>query len=712
MAARYWVGGSGTWNTTNTANWSATSGGAGGASVPTSADNAIIDSASGGGTVTIGEDVPCLQLDIRTFTGTLDFNNKIVSVAGNALVVLRTDTGSTVTGNPVVNLTYSGSTGTRTLGTAATTESNSMTVNVTAGTDIVTTSSASAFKSLNFTGFSGTLSNTAKTIFGSLTISSGMTVTAGTSATTFAATSGTQQITTNGKTLDFPITQNNPGATLQLQDNLTMGSTRTFTLTAGTLDLNNLTLSTGIFASTNTNVRTIAYGTGNITVTGNAATVWSVSDTTNLTVTGTPTVNLNYSGATGTRILNNGGTGGSSAIAINLNVSNATDIVNFNGPFYVKNVDFTAGTGFTGTASLWYSIYGNLKLNTGMTVSGSGSAGPTFSATSGTQQITTNGVSIPRPITFNGVGGTFQLQDNLTSTQATTLTNGTLDLNGKTYTVSSFLSSNSNIRAIAFGVGNITVNSTGTIWNTATVTNFSYTGTPTVNISNNSATATTISTGAMTEAQSLNFNYTTGSYTLTDTAAVYKSVNFTGFTGTIPNSVRTIYGSMTLVAGMTLTAGANATTFASTAAGNTITSAGKTQDYPITFNGVGGVWTCQDALTLGSTRALTLTNGTLNLKSGVTSTVGSLVTTGTNQKYLGSSTPGTQAVITDASGVNSVSYLTIQDSFATGGATWDAFYANGNLDGGNNTNWEFGETPVLGTEYTYRIRSFTQPRRF
>ena len=34
MALRYWVGGSGIWGASNTANWSATSGGAGGAVAP------------------------------------------------------------------------------------------------------------------------------------------------------------------------------------------------------------------------------------------------------------------------------------------------------------------------------------------------------------------------------------------------------------------------------------------------------------------------------------------------------------------------------------------------------------------------------------------------------------------------------------------------------------------------------------------------------
>lgn len=113
---------------------------------------------------------------------------------------------------------------------------------------------------LDFTGFSGTLANNSRNVYGSLTISSGMTLTAGTGTTTFAATSGTKTITTNGKTLDFPITFNGVGGTWQLADNLTVGS-RTTTLTNGTLDLNGKTyLSGGQFAT--------AAGTKNITFNG------------------------------------------------------------------------------------------------------------------------------------------------------------------------------------------------------------------------------------------------------------------------------------------------------------------------------------------------------------------------------------------------------------------------------------------------------------
>ena len=54
-----------------------------------------------------------------------------------------------------------------------------------------------------------------------------------------------------------------------------------------------------------------------------------------------------------------------------------------------------------------------------------------------------------------------------------------------------------------------------------------------------------------------------------------------------------------------------------------------------------------------------------------------------------STAPGNQATISDASGTNSVSYLTIQDSNATGEAIWDATNTT-NVSAGNNTGWIFG----------------------
>jgi hypothetical protein len=66
----------------------------------------------------------------------------------------------------------------------------------------------------------------------------------------------------------------------------------------------------------------------------------------------------------------------------------------------------------------------------------------------------------------------------------------------------------------------------------------------------------------------------------------------------------------------------------------TITTSGKTINFNSTnFNGVGGTWVLQDAMTLGSTRILTHTNGTLDL-NGKTLTVGTNYTTSTGTKNL------------------------------------------------------------------------------
>jgi hypothetical protein len=70
-----------------------------------------------------------------------------------------------------------------------------------------------------------------------------MTFTGSTAIVVLGATSGTQILTTNGKTFDEPLTINGVGGTFQLADALTMGATRALVLSAGTFDGNNKTIS-------------------------------------------------------------------------------------------------------------------------------------------------------------------------------------------------------------------------------------------------------------------------------------------------------------------------------------------------------------------------------------------------------------------------------------------------------------------------------------
>ena len=447
MANRYWVGGTGTWNTSSTTNWSTSSGGASGASVPSAADSVFFDQAATY-TVTLTGALTCLNLTVSA--GTVTF----------------TSTGTIA--------------------------------------------------------ISGSMSLVAATVWNA------------TGTITFNSTTTGNTITTNAVSISCAITFNGVGGTWQLQDALTSGATRTCTLTNGTLDLNNFTLTTGLFNSTASATRTLAFGTGKIVVTGNNATVCTTNTGTNLTITGSKRIELSYSGGVGTRAIS-GPTTATIIEGTNLldyYVTAGTDIVNFNGSRGYGNIDFSNG---------------------------------------GTSTFTTPG----------------------------SLQNGTMR----------------------------------------------------------------------------------------------------------------IYGDLILNSTMVVGSGTSTVQFLATSGTKTITSAGQTLDFPLNFNAPGGTYACSDALTLGSTQPLTFANGTLQLKAGITSTVGSFVTSGTTLKYLQSTIPSTQATISDASGTDTVTYLSIQDSNATGGAAWDANDAT-NVDAGNNTGWFFAPTPSVSNEITMRLRSFTQPRRF
>jgi hypothetical protein len=344
-----------------------------------------------------------------------------------------------------------------------------------------------------------------------------------------------------------------------------------------------------------------------------------------------------------------------------------------------------------------------------------------FDSASGTGTCTTAAGSACAVATLNSSTLGLTLGANHTMSGTFTFTLGTLSLNNNTLTCNVFSSNNSNARVIDFGTGNITLTGNGaTIWSCATVTNFSYVGTPTVNLTYAGSTGTRgVSHGSVagaTEANSLNFNVTAGTDTFSISSAAGSSVrnlNFTGFAGTFSATIRNIYGDLTLVPAMTLTAGNGTTTFRKTSGTQQITTAGLTLDYPIAFNGIGGIFAFQDAVTQASTRAFTITNGTVQLKNGVTSTVGSFVANNSNVKFLQSTTSGSQATLSQSSGTVNVVDLTIRDINAVGGADWNAYTDFENTDAGNNDGWNFSLSPPYSTaEFPITLRSFTQPRRF
>jgi hypothetical protein len=98
MANRFWVG-AGTWNSTNTANWSATSGGSTGASVPTSSDDVYFDVNSGNCTKATNI-TACNNLSFRGLSGSSDYTatftlNIALNVGGGLILSPSMTLGNT-----------------------------------------------------------------------------------------------------------------------------------------------------------------------------------------------------------------------------------------------------------------------------------------------------------------------------------------------------------------------------------------------------------------------------------------------------------------------------------------------------------------------------------------------------------------------------------------------------------------------------------------
>ena len=412
----------------------------------------------------------------------------------------------------------------------------------------------------------------------------------------------------------------------------------------------------------------------------------------------------------------------------------ATYTVTLTGALTCLDITVSAGT-VTFSSSGTLAISGGMSLVAGTVWNATGTI--TFNSTSGAVNlISTNLVTFSCSITFNGAGGSWRLQNSLTivSSRNFIFTAGDFDINSNTVTAGTFTSTGSGVRYITWGGGNISVNATNqTVVNITYSSDFVVNGTSNIRLIGSPSTGTRQITGPQSyfgiEQNVLNVYITGGTDIFTfGTNRVWKNIDFTGFKGSITSTTTSFicYGNFTLDSGMTgIAAGTGNWRFAASGAAQTIDMGGLTTDVPISFiNGTilpfyNGTWSMSSALLLPNS-ALTITSTslpdnlnsqTLKLKAGTTNTVGSFVTNGQGQKYLQSTIAGTQATISDASGTNTVTYLTIQDSAATGGATWNAYNPT-NVNAGNNTGWFLPPTPADSNEITMRLRSFTQPRRF
>jgi hypothetical protein len=533
--------------------------------------------------------------------------------------------------------------------------------------------------------------NTDPRFYGNVTLCSSLTIgnTVGSPTYQFQGQGLANTLNTAGVTLTLSqFNVNCPNGSLTLNSNditieLIAASSGTAILSAGTFNLNGFTLTAVAFSISNANTRTFTQGSSTVNITGNNGAIWSSSNATGLTYTTRPVVNFTYAGSTGSRTITT-----NAASIIDANVTAGTDNVII--ATAVGNLNFT---GFAGSfANNTRTVYGNLTLASGMTVT-SGALGTTFDRT-GTQTITSG------QQTFTNLILQSESLDNVVwAKQAVTVTANAIVAPDSTTTADLVLDT------ATAGVEHY-INQ-----NITTTTNQPYTQSVYVKASTApSFLFMVVSVGASSTTSAITFAQTAGVYAPATTAnglitsatatsvgnGWYRCSVIYALNGTVTAHQMRLYpylgglytgtGIGTYFWGAQAEIGATLTTYIPTTTTTASITGNRIIDFPIAFSN-SGTTNCLDALTLGSTRGLTLTGGTLNLKSGVTSTVGAFATTGTTLKYLGSTTLGTQATISDASGTDTATYLTILDSNATGGATWIAGTATS--DGGNNTGWIF-----------------------
>lgn len=470
-------------------------------------------------------------------------------------------------------------------------------------------------------------------LYGNFLLSSQVTYSGTGVLTFFGATGVVQQIDSAGKTITGSVTLSGLATYRLINNNFTIGSTLTTTFTTGAIDLNNLVWSTGIFTSNNSNTRSIAFGTGKLLLTGNAATILQMQNATNYTCTGSRTIECNYAGATGMRVIQCGDnplTGITETTAPNLVISgNGTDIFAFYSSAGLCRLGNFDGTGFLGTygdstngnRNAPPAIYGNAVFNAGANFTGLVSASQwTFIASAIEQTVDFAGLSVSSGILMQAPGG-LKLLSNTTipSTKTFTLTAGKLNLNNLTLSTGTVTISGSTARSIDFGTtGKITVTGAGASAWQATGSNFSTLGTGTIEMA--SASAKTFTGGAVTYGCTLDQK---GAGTLT----IANNNTF----GNITNSV-----SATAATTITLTAG---------------------------------------------------TTQTLTAGCGLVGAAGFVLT-------LNTSTPGTRATISYSGLSANLNYVNVKDITAKGGCRYYAF--TGSVNSGNNSGLVFSRAAMRG----------------
>lgn len=396
-------------------------------------------------------------------------------------------------------------------------------------------------------------------VYGNFFKTSSVTVTALGTGILYFHTRSIKTVDSGGSTFGVEINVDSPNGGIQLvTNNLTISSTQEFFLRQGTLDLNNLTLTTPVFDSNFSSTRAVAFGTtGSIVLNNTTAGAINLDIPTATGFTFTGTSNISAAMST-TRTFRFGSTAGATTSnRLNLNLTSGASTPTLNGSY--RQIDFTGSTAVSSATCHGFTL-----------ASGGTYTGASFTMV-GDGTLTYTGKTI-NVLTINGTGITTTLADAGINS-GTILTNGTLDLAGFTLTNTSFTTA-TGTKNLTFNGGILAVSgATTTAFNNAQPTGFTTTaGTGTGTISMTAATAKTFVGGGSTYNCTLNQG---GAGALTITG----SNTFNDITNTVqPASVLFTAGTTSTFSNFSLsgTAGNLITIGSVTAASHTLSKASGT----------------------------------------------------------------------------------------------------------------------------------------
>ncbi len=466
MAARFWVGGTGTWDATTTANWSATSGGAGGASVPVAADTVTINTASitvttnynvsvtsvtinaSGATLSLGGNLTCtsaITLTAGTFTAN-SFAVAATQLSSSNFNVRTIDLGSsTVTLNSFTplnlstsSLTFNAGTSTIVCPVAATTFGTAGTQNTPGFTFYnvsftATTAHTSTIVAINtFNNLSVRAPNSAGVT--TLTFQSRQTING---ALTTTSTAGNRRVWFRGVTLGVAQTLTINGAPsltdADFRDIYVIGTAAPISGTR----IGDLRGIRGITADAPKTVYWNLAGAQNWSADAWAATPTGAQSTDFFPLAQDTATFTNAGSVTGTITMN-------SAIP------------------YTGTVDMSGRTSAMTLAVNSFTIYGNWANGSGTTLSGTPAL--IFSGRN-TQTITSSGRNFSGGITVESYGGTVELTDALNNgANIISVQQGTFDTKGYNVSCGSLSASTlANVTGIKLGSSTVTIVATSTV---------------------------------------------------------------------------------------------------------------------------------------------------------------------------------------------------------------------------------------------------------